>query len=211
MTTFRKSHISQVSSDHTFNSQPKCKEKLESRMNNNNSQVRTTATTPLATTLNITEKAVENTPSSNVPKTLNHVDHTTNPVNNSNVRTLFLPNDSVCEKNESWGDTFSTKPVNTVRVYFQNIHGIISQKSWDKWKEIVNMINNYKVDVAGFVETNINWNPTNCNTAKSILLTRNKHVVMTNTHSDDPTTGTYQPGGMSLILQNNIIGAIDSN
>ena len=139
--------------------------------------------------------------------------NTNNPVHDD-IRnkdgTLFLSDEPTYTNNESWGDQLDEKLSYITRVYFHNINGILYQKSWDKWKEIVDMINKHKVDVAGFVETNINWNPTNCNTAKSILRTRNKHVVMTNTHSDDPTTGTYQPGGMSLIMQNNLIGAIDS-
>lgn len=137
----------------------------------------------------------------------------TNNSNQDNCDTtsdLFLSNDLQYNTNDLWGDNLGDKPNNITRVYFQNIHGIIHHKSWNKWKEIADMLSRYKVDVAGLVETNINWNPTNCAIAKSILRTRNQHVVMTTAHSDDPTLSTYQPGGMSLVLQNNLTGAIDS-
>ena len=113
--------------------------------------------------------------------------------------------------NEPWGDSFSQKPDNTIRVYFQNIHGLFHQQSWNKWKEIVDMCHHHSIDVAGLVETNINWSPSNCHTAQSILRIRNRNSVLKTTNSDDLTMSNFQPGGMSLILQNNIIGAIDSN
>ena len=170
----------------------------------------------ITTTTNITNSnnfsaSNNNSPSRNIPNTNPELSNTTHDTLYPNDGSLFLSNDPVCNKNEPWGDQFCHKSVNTIRVYFQNIHGILYQKSWNKWKEIVDMLHQHDVDVAGFVETNINWSPTNCSTARSILRTRNKNSVMNATNSDDPTTSMYQPGGMNLILQNNIIGAIDSN
>ena len=102
----------------------------------------------------------------------------------SNDGTLFLSHDKKYTSNESWGDQFNDKAHHTIRIYFQNINGIIYKKSWDKWKEIVDVINEHNIDVAGLVETNINWSPTNCIIAQSILLVRNKNSVIQNSHSD---------------------------
>ena len=78
---------------------------------------------------------------------------------------LFLTDDYIINSNESWGDSFTLKTDNTIRVYFQNIHGLFHQQSWNKWKEIVDMCHHHHIDVAGLVETNLNWSPSNCNTA----------------------------------------------
>ena len=79
---------------------------------------------------------------------------------------LFLTDDYIINMNEPWGDSFSQKPDNTIRVYFQNIHGLFHQQSWNKWKEIVDMCHHHSIDVAGLVETNLNWSPSNCHTAQ---------------------------------------------
>ena len=168
-----------------------------------NSQYQTNSRINTSTSIPVTPESTENT---------NAID--TNLPNDdirSNDGTLFLSHDKKYTSNESWGDQLNDKAHHTIRIYFQNINGIIYKKSWDKWKETVDILNEHNIDVAGLVETNINWNPTNCSIAQSILRVRNKNSVMQNSHSDEPTTSSYQPGGMSLILQNNLIGAIDSN
>ena len=181
----------------------------------NNTNTNTHVSTPELTTPNDNFNINDTTAMNNTHTTSNNtnpdISNTSHDALYRNDGTLFLSNDSISDKNEPWGDPLCSKPVNTIRVYFQNIHGILYQKSWNKWKEIVDMLHQQEVDVAGFVETNINWSPTNCSTARSILRTRNKNSVMKTTNSDDPTISIYQPGGMNLILQNNIIGAIDSS
>ena len=101
--------------------------------------------------------------STSIPVTPESTEHTNSIDTNSpnddihnNDGTLFLSDDKTYISNEPWGDQFNDKSMNTIRVYFQNINGIIYKKSWDKWKEIVDVINEHNIDVAGLVETNIN-------------------------------------------------------
>ena len=85
------------------------------------------------------------------------------------LHNLFLCTDTNLEDNEHWGDLMNTKQDNTIRIYFQNINELKLTQSWDKWRSIVTEINKRNVDIAGFVKTNINWNPIREMTAKPIL------------------------------------------
>ena len=65
------------------------------------------------------------------------------------------------------------------------------------------------VDVAGLVETNMNWNPTRSRQASSLLRKQFGNGTMINASSDEPSSSVYKQGGTSLLLSGNIIGAID--
>ena len=101
-----------------------------------------------------------------------------------------------------------TKDDNTIRIYFQNIKGIKLTQSWDKWRDIVTEIKSRKVDIAGLVETNINWNPIRELTAKSILRKVYWNGQMINASSDDPIPSAYKQGGSSMLVLNKPIGSI---
>ena len=65
------------------------------------------------------------------------------------------------------------------------------------------------VDVAGLVETNINWNPNRSRQANSLLRKQFGNGTMINASSDEPSSSVNKQGGTSLLLIGNIIGAID--
>ena len=97
-----------------------------------------------------------------------------------------------------------------MRIYFQNINGIKSYQNWHKWCDSLTEIHRNKVDIIGFAETNVNWNPIRTKRAQSLLRKQFGNGVMINTMSNDSVNSAYKPGGTSLILHGNTIGAIQS-
>ena len=73
---------------------------------------------------------------------------------------LFLDTSSAITPNDTWGDEFTCKAPNSLRMYFQNVNELQPTPTWDKWKEMLSELFRNDVDVARLVETNINWNPT---------------------------------------------------
>ena len=71
------------------------------------------------------------------------------------------------------------------------------------------MLYNHNVDISGFVESNVIWNPTQINSAQSLLRTRHKHASFIATCSDDHTNTAYQLGGMCMTFMHSIVRAID--
>ena len=122
---------------------------------------------------------------------------------------LFLDTTTTITPNEPWGDTLTTKQSNTLRVYFQNVNGLQPAPTWDKWKEVLSELFRNEVDVAGLVETNINWTLLCSSQASALIRKQFGNGTMFNAASDEPTLSTYKQGGASLLLTGNIIGAID--
>ena len=50
------------------------------------------------------------------------------------------------------------------------------------------MMTRYKIDISGFVETNLRWNPTQINHAKALLRTHHKNASFLATNSDETST-----------------------
>ena len=65
------------------------------------------------------------------------------------------------------------------------------------------------VDIAGLVETNINWNPISFRQANILLRKQFGYGTMINATSDEPSSSVYKQGGTSLLLTGNIISTID--
>ena len=64
-------------------------------------------------------------------------------------KTLFFTNGTPPEMNNKWGDTLSPKPIDTMRLYFQNINGVQSATNWNKWRDIVSEMSVNQVDIWG--------------------------------------------------------------
>ena len=113
---------------------------------------------------------------------------------------LFLSSSSIPESNEYWGDKMDTKPTGTLRVYYQNIHGLFHNNSWDKCKQIIDMINKNEINVAGFTETNLKLNYHRTQYIHTLLCKRNRNSILITSSSDEHTRQSFQPGGTSMIL-----------
>lgn len=122
---------------------------------------------------------------------------------------LFLDTSLDITPNETWGDILTTKQPNSLRIYFQNVNGLQPTPTWDKWKEVLSELFRNEVDVAGLVETNINWTPIRSRQANILLRKQFGNGTMINATSDEPSSSVYKQGGTSLLLTGNIIGAID--
>ena len=125
--------------------------------------------------------------------------------------TLFLSSSTVPDKNEDWGDMMETKQQNCLRIYYQNINGLKYNESWDKCKQTIDMLHTNEIDIAGFTETNINWNHQRTQYVRTLLRQRNRNSLLITSSSDEQTKQSYQPGGTSMILQNNVLGTIDKH
>ena len=71
-------------------------------------------------------------------------------------------------------------------------------------------MSHHNVDIMGLAETNINWNITRNNKATKLLRKNNQHSVLINTTSDELSSSLHKPGGASIALTGNVVGAIDS-
>ena len=60
-------------------------------------------------------------------------------------------------ENVHWGDAIHSKPDHSIRIYYQNIHGITSDNTLDKWEQIVLSMHQRHIDVCCFAEKNIKW------------------------------------------------------
>ena len=97
-----------------------------------------------------------------------------------------------------------------LRVYFQNVNGLQQIPTLDKWKEILSELFTNDIDIAGLVETNINWTPIRTRQANNLLRKQFGNGTMINSTSDKPSSGSYKQGGTRLLLTGNVIGAIDN-
>ena len=71
--------------------------------------------------------------------------------------------------NVPWGDILTHKSDKSIRIYFQNVHGITSDNNWHKWEHSVVSMHQRQVDVCCFDETNIKWTKNTQNRALKIL------------------------------------------
>ena len=71
------------------------------------------------------------------------------------VETFFDSDPSPLKDNEYWGHYLGDKKKQSIRIYYQNIHGITSDNTWDKWERSVVSMHNKNIDVCCFAETNI--------------------------------------------------------
>ena len=78
---------------------------------------------------------------------------------NDEKQNLFLNADTDFDLNEPWGDNIERKSFHSIRLYFQNVHGLKPSANWYKWCDALSALHKHRVDIIGFAETNVNWNP----------------------------------------------------
>ena len=105
---------------------------------------------------------------------------------------LFLDISPEITSNEKWGDELTSKAPNMLRVYFQNVNGLQPIPTWDKWKEMLSELFTNDIDIAGLVETNINWTPIRTRQANNLLRKQFGNGTMINSTSDEPSSGSYK-------------------
>jgi hypothetical protein len=100
--------------------------------------------------------------------------------------------------NDYWGASMDTYDSNCFRVYYQNINGLTSGESMEKWTDIVTTMKEHKCDIFGYAETNTNWHYNN--TKNSINHIINKQFPNASTNLSDnrfiPNNASrFLPGG----------------
>eukprot|EP00978_Attheya_sp_CCMP212_P042777 scaffold266774_cov29-Attheya_sp.AAC.1 len=60
---------------------------------------------------------------------------------------------------EIFGDSIKDKAPNTCRIYFQNVYGVSPADDWSDLQDYFLQMKKRQVDVFGFAETNVAWNP----------------------------------------------------
>ena len=59
------------------------------------------------------------------------------------------------KENLPWGNELGDKNNQLIRIYYQNIHGIMPENKWHKWEHSVVDMHNKLIDVCCFAKTNI--------------------------------------------------------
>ena len=127
------------------------------------------------------------------------------------AKEFFLHTDTEFDPNDAWDDSIEQKCSHSIRLYFENVHGLKPSANWNKWCDMLSALRTHQVDIIGFAETNVNWNPILARRAQAVVRKQFGSGVMINTTSDDPVKSAYKQGGTSQILLGNTIGAIQSN
>ena len=110
--------------------------------------------------------------------------------------------------NVHWGDVFKHKSDKSIRIYFQNVHGITSDNNWHKWEHSVVSMHQRQVEVCCFAETNIKWTENAHNRALKILKDQYIHSSLLTASCDDPSLTSIQTGGTCLGVTGKVVGMI---
>jgi hypothetical protein len=100
------------------------------------------------------------------------------------------------------------KQTSSFRIFYQNVNGIYKGNSWTDWKAMANQAQLRQIDVIGFTETNIKWNPKIQQAASSLAQRYTKNCQMATSTHNGLSFGNYQPGGTSTSICGNAIGHI---
>ena len=113
---------------------------------------------------------------------------------------------------QDWGSPIPTKQETTLRLYFQNIHGLSTRHVWTDWHSILNTVHQKDIDIFGLAETNIPWTPTTRHIAKQQMKQHLNHtqISLAAAACDEATLGRRQPGGVCQGAIGPIVGGIDS-
>ena len=107
----------------------------------------------------------------------------------SSLKQKFTP-----DSNLLWGDPIETKLENTCQIILQNINGISKSTDYSEMQTISENIHNYKVDILGLMETNLNWNSSNCHRVKSILWNFSNNSFLSTCSKSMRGPTSYLPG-----------------
>jgi hypothetical protein len=158
--------------------------------NPHHQQFQNTINTPQSSTKANTNKSIlphntKSTQKNNVQLTLNN-NNTNNPVGD-----LMQPN----------------KPLNSIRIYFQNINGI-NKNNWSDWEESARQIRKFNVDIFGCAETNLAWTEAKRKLAQNIMKKEVKQANLSVANSNEVGTTEYQPGDVATCVVGKYNGRI---
>ena len=103
-----------------------------------------------------------------------------------------------------WGDVFTRKKKNTLRVVFQNTGGFPLKRKPEKQDLFKRFAQENNVDVIGLAETNVCWKnlPINERIYDQTKEWWERRHISYNYNKDENTNDVYQPGGTAVITRN---------
>ena len=107
-----------------------------------------------------------------------------------------------------WGDVCNNKSDKSIRIYFQNVHGITLDYYWHKWEQSVVSMHQRQVDVCCFAETNIKWTKNAHHRAIKILKDQYLYASLLTASCDDPSLTPVQHGGTCIGITGKVVGMI---
>ena len=115
---------------------------------------------------------------------------------------------------KSYGDAIIQKSDHTVRLFFQNVHGLSASPGSKDHRYFLNSLQSLKVDVAGLAETNTCWQHSHLrdefNTVVRRFHRQNKTVFGSPTNQVDPIpiSETYQAGGTITMVVGSLVSRV---
>jgi len=99
--------------------------------------------------------------------------------------------------NNVWGDTvYTTKPSQIFRILSKNVNTLSAADDFADWKGAAQACADYKVTVACFQETNLQWSPPLFQRVSKIFHSLPEHQSkIATSNSTEVTPSNYQPGG----------------
>jgi hypothetical protein len=93
------------------------------------------------------------------------------------------------------GSLITTKPVDSIRLYFNNINGARPYHDWTRRKAANHQLAELHVDIFGAADTNLDWSFQSCQIARTTCQLFFKNAVISTSSSSDHGKSDFQPGG----------------
>jgi hypothetical protein len=130
--------------------------------------------------------------------------HSTTPhpsINCKSTNSISTPSIIPAKSNLPFGSLFTpVKSSSTIRFYFNNINGVRPYHDWTRLKAAVHTLSEFKVDIFGAAETNLDWTPQSKQIARNMCQSVYKNATITTSSSNDHGKTEYQPGGTLTVV-----------
>jgi hypothetical protein len=100
--------------------------------------------------------------------------------------------------NDFWGSSMDSEKNNCFRIYFQNINGITSNDSLERWADTVSTMQENCCEIFGFAETNTNWRSYDIKPNLDRIINNkflNSSTNLSSNRFNPCNESRYQPGG----------------
>lgn len=113
--------------------------------------------------------------------------------------------------NVAYGDNIERKQDGTLRIYYQNIHGIKKSNTWHDYQYSLTILKKWKVDIMAYSETNINWRDDDRQNIKTLIKPCYRNCTVSTSNSIEQSSSYFQQGGTSTIITNSYTGRVIEN
>jgi ribonuclease HI len=100
--------------------------------------------------------------------------------------------------NDFWGSSMDSNKNECFRIYYQNINGITSSDSMEKWNDHVSSMKDNCCEIFGLAETNTNWKCPNIKTELDNIINKtfpHSSTIFSSNKFNPTDVSRYQPGG----------------